>query len=216
MLRSQFAICALDFIKENSPKPLSDEHLKLISLSLQTNDRLTSTNQSQLKTDFYTNAMVLEGLTSAKKPYWTTAHEMFARSGEQYLQVTLAEMNLRNDWLVYPCPEGGSSSVTQPHGIEKDAIMKEIREFTVKGLDYIQENIAELRFADHQQYVRNAMHFFQPGTDQHENLVKWNEVINEMSQAEYDEYWTKLMTNIEVQADPELSKQKNSDPELAL
>ncbi|MEG1235711.1 MAG: hypothetical protein RSE18_18015, partial [Acinetobacter sp.] len=68
----------------------------------------------------------------------------------------------------------------------------------------------------HQQYVRNAMHFFQPGTDQHENLVKWNEVINEMSQAEYDEYWTKLMTNIEVQADPELSKQKNSDPELAL
>lgn len=216
MLRSQFAICALDFIKENSPKPLSDEHLKLISLSLQTNDRLTSTNQSQLKTDFYKNAMVLEGLTSAKKPYWTTAHEMFARSGEQYLQVTLAEMNLRNDWLVYPCPEGGSSSVTQPHGIEKDAIMKEIREFTVKGLDYIQENIAELRFADHQQYVRNAMHFFQPGTDQHENLVKWNEVINEMSQAEYDEYWTKLMTNIEVQADPELSKQKNSDPELAL
>ncbi len=45
---------------------------------------------------------------------------MFARSGEQYLQVTLAEMNLRNDWLVYPCPEGGSSSVTQPHGIRKD------------------------------------------------------------------------------------------------
>ncbi len=32
----------------------------------------------------------------------------------------------------------------------------------------------------------------QPGTDQHENLVKWNEVINEMSQVEYDEYWTKL------------------------
>ncbi len=66
MLRSQFAICALDFIKKNSPKPLSDEHLKLISLSLQTNDRLTSANQSQLKTDFYKNAMVLEGLTSAR------------------------------------------------------------------------------------------------------------------------------------------------------
>ena len=58
------------------------------------------------------------------------------------------------------------------------------------------------------------MHFFQPGTEQHDNLLKWNEVLNDMSQAEYDEYWTKLMTNIESQADPELSKQTNNDNEL--
>ncbi len=49
---------------------------------------------------------------------------MFAVVVSRYLQVTLAEMNLRNDWLIYLCPEGGSSSVTRPHGIEKDAMRR--------------------------------------------------------------------------------------------
>ncbi|WP_411691080.1 LPD1 domain-containing protein [Acinetobacter gandensis] len=213
LIRSQFALCALDFINEYSNEPIPEDHQKFIALSLQTSENVRSLDQT-LKTNFFKNALVLEGLANKKKPYWTTAHEMFARSGEQYLQVTLAEMNLRNDWLVYPCPENSSSAITQPHGVEKDEIIREIRNFTVKGLDYIQENIAELRFADHQQYVKNAMHFFQPGTEQHDNLLKWNEVLNDMSQAEYDEYWTKLMTNIESQADPELSKQTNNDNEL--
>lgn len=213
LIKSQFALCALDYINQNSPEAIQEDHQKFIALNLQTTENVRTLDQI-LKTNFYKNALVLDALGNKKKPYWTTAHEMFARSGEQYLQVTLAEMNLRNDWLVYPCPENSSSAITQPHGVEKDEIIREIRNFTVKGLEYIQENIAELRFADHQQYVKNALHFFQPGTDQHDNLLKWNEVLNDMSQEEYDTYWSKLMANIESQANPELLKQSSNDNEL--
>ena len=35
-----------------------------------------------------------------------------------------------------------------------------------------------------------------------------------MSQEEYDTYWSKLMANIESQANPELLKQSSNDNEL--
>ncbi|HCA5182279.1 TPA: hypothetical protein MW242_001884 [Acinetobacter baumannii] len=215
LIRSQFAVSALEFLEKNLSDDLTEDHAKLIALSLVTTDRYEKM-ETAIETEFYKNAKFLDSLTSSKKSYWPTAHEMFARSGEQYLQVVLAEMNLRNDWLVYPCPENSSLAITQPHGVEKDNIIREIRDYTVKGLEYIQENIAELRFSDHKQYVRHALHYFQTGTDQHENLLKWKEKLDAMSQTEYDAYWNKLMSNIESKAESDLKTQHSYQNELSI
>ena len=213
LLRTELAIAALNYVKEHSKdRDVTDEHLKYIALTLQSDQRGRMFNINQaVQTEFYMNASMLDSMAAKAKPYWTTPHEMFARSGEQFTQVKLAEDNLRNDWLVTPNMSGGNSSVTQPHGPEKDRIMASMKELTTSAFEYVQDHIAELRFRDHQQYVTEAMHYFNAGTDQHSDLAAWRDKLNSMSLREYENYWDEHTAKILEKANLDLNVENEAN-----
>lgn len=223
LLRTELAIAALNYVKEQTKDlDVSEDHLKNIALTLQSDQRSRMLNLNKaVNTEFYMNATMLDSMTPAAKPYWTTPHEMFARSGEQFTQVKLAEENLRNDWLVTPNMSGTSAAVTQPHGPEKDRIITSIADLTTAAFEYVQEHIAELRFRDHKQYVTEAMHYFNAGTDQHKDLGDWRDKLNSMSLSEYEEYWDQHTAKILAKANLDLNaeneaKNKRPEPEFNL
>lgn len=197
-------ITSLEILDRLSKKP-SDSYdldkVKVFSYSLQSlkaDKGLRLKSGDRLPTNYYLNARYLDAISGKAKPYWATAHEMFARAGEQYVFSKLAELNLRNDWLVSPLR--GDSTIIQPMHKDKDSIISSMDVLLDKAFTYVADNIAELRFRDHRNFVKESMHYFPPESSQFQLLVDWGKKLDSMTQEQYDQYWDEFIEAINTKS----------------
>lgn len=99
-----------------------DMHDTVSSLGFALEDQRKHFQKRLVHTSFYKSSQALDG---KGKPYWSTPHEMFARSFEAFVLDRLMERGAQNDYLVSPVKrDQGTTDPGYPYpaGLERAAI----------------------------------------------------------------------------------------------